>query len=205
MEDDKEKSEVGEAIRRLQRKAQLPNEIFAEALKEYEKVDEENWAEHFPPGFRERVAPTWLGEVYSSQKIGKELSKEWIKRRQLGDCAEARELISNLAALDHIFLHDRSRGAINQIGTEKLSRKGYGIVSAFGAVPNESDGNKTSNPGKNWKSNVDYEKWRRMDPMAEDKDHLFINRKVEDEIRSEMEREAQQLKARNKLYQNTDE
>lgn len=41
--------------------------------------------------------------------------------------------------------------------------------------------------------------------MAEDKDHLFINRKVEDEIRSEMEREAQQLKARKKLDQNRDE
>jgi len=163
------------------------------------------WAEHFPPGFRERAAPTWSGEVYSTQKTGKDWAKEWIKRRQLGDCNEARELISTLAALDHIFLHDRSKGAINQIGTEKLSRKGFGIVGAFGAVQKESDWKRTSNAGKNWKSKVDYEKWRRMDPMAEDKDHLFINRKVEDEIRSEMEREAQQLKARKKLDQNRDE
>lgn len=147
--DDKEKTEVGEVIRRLQRKAQLPNEVFAEALKEYEKIDEEMWAEHFPPGFRERVAPTWLGEMYSTQKTGKDWAKEWIKRRQLGDCNEARELISTLAALDHIFLHDRSKGAINQIGTEKLSRKGFGIVGAFGAVQKESDWKTTSNAGKN--------------------------------------------------------
>ena len=35
--------------------------------------------------------------------------------------------------------------------------------------------------------------------MLDDKDHIFVNRKAEDELRTEMDREAQMLKARSKL------
>ena len=125
-----------------------------------------------------------------------------MKKRQLGDNGEARELISTLAALDHILLHDRTPAAINAVGVEKMSRKGFGIASAFSNVNKEADWKKPANGGKNWKSKVDYEIWKRIDPMAEDKDHHFINRRVEDEIRTEMERETQHLKARRKLQEN---
>ena len=62
----------------------------------------------------------------------------------------------------------------------------------------ESDWKK---PGgsESWKSKVDYEDWKRIDPAYEEKDHLFVNRPAEDERRAEMERDAQMLKAKFKL------
>jgi hypothetical protein len=55
------------------------------------------------------------------------------------------------------------------------------------------------NGAKAWKSKVDMEMWRRTDPGLEDQEHIFVNRKVEDEMRGEMDREASMLKAKLKL------
>jgi hypothetical protein len=43
------------------------------------------------------------------------------------------------------------------------------------------------------------EMWRRTDPGLEDQEHIFVNRKAEDEMRGEMDREASMLKAKLKL------
>ena len=52
---------------------------------------------------------------------------------------------------------------------------------------------------KNFKSKVDKYLWKRYDPSYEDQEHAFVNRKVEDEVRAEMDRDAQLLKAKVKL------
>ena len=98
--------------------------------------------------------------------------------------------------MDAIFLVDQVPGAINQIGTEQLVRKIFGIRAAFRNVKSEADWKKT---GKNPKSKVDYEGWRRVDPAMMDSEHIFLNRAVEDEQRTEMEREASMMKAKAKL------
>ena len=59
--------------------------------------------------------------------------------------------------------------------------------------------------GKNWTSKVDYEEWRRVDPVRGNKDELmYINKKVEEEIRSEVERDASMLKAKKKFAEATE-
>jgi len=167
-----------------------------EALAEMVEQDPDLWATHFPLGYRERMTPQGMGEVYSSGKTAKEFGKSFIKERNLGECDEAREIIPTGAALDNIFLIDRTPGAINLVGTEKLARKFLGIKEGFKEVWKESDWKKT---GKNSKIKIDYEQWERIDPAKKDKEHTFVNRKVEDEIRGEMERDAALLKARLKL------
>ena len=143
-----------------------------------------------------RMAPHSMGEIYSSGKTAKAVAKEYIKERELGDCDEAREMIPASASLDAIFLVDQVPGAISQVGTEQLVRKIFGIREAFKKVKGVSDWKKT---GKNSKVKIDYEQWRRIDPAKVDAEHIFVNRKVEDEIRSEMERDASILKAQAKL------
>ena len=82
---------------------------------------------------------------------------------------------------------------------ERLGRKAWGIVSAFEKVKCEQDWKKMGS-AKNWHSKVDFEAWKRIDPGREGRDdHIFINRKAEDEMRGEMDREAQWLKVQQKL------
>ncbi len=46
---------------------------------------------------------------------------------------------------------------------------------------------------------VDRVTLKRTDPFVQDKEHIFMNRKVEDEMRTEMDRDASLLKVRAKL------
>ena len=191
-------AEMAILVKRLQKDAQTPQEIFVEALKQWKEEDKELWATNFPPGYRERTAAHTLGEIYSTGKTGKEWGKEWLKSKGVGDSQEAREILPPLCALDAIFITDRVKDAINQVGVEKLVKKVNGIRAGYAQVQKESDWKK---PGgsKSWKSKVDYQDWMRIDPAYEEKDHLFMNRSAEDERRAEMERDAQMLKAKFKL------
>ena len=194
----KEGPEMSVLIKRLQLQAQTSQEIYVEALKEFDEVDPESWAAHFPPGYRERVAPIFLGELYSLGKNLKVWAKEWLKEKQLGDCPEARDILGACSALDTLFLTDKVPGAINQVTTEKLARKVMGIRSAFKHVMKMGDWKRTEG-AKTWTSRVDREIWRRIDPQLEDTEHMFINRRAEDEMRGEMDRDAALLKAKAKL------
>ena len=189
--------QVAQTVERLRRNAMPPQQVYIEALTHYRAEDREEWCEHFPPGYRERIAPTWLGEIYGTGRTGRDWAKNWLRERDLGDCAEARELLPTMCAIDNIFLHDKLKGAINSISTEKVARKAYGIVSAFENVRRRADWQK---PGgaKSWTSRVDYETWARIDP-GKLSDRPYVNRRVEDEIRGEMDRDAQLLKAKTKL------
>ena len=188
-------------MKKLKRNAQLPQEVFLEALEEYEEVDPETWATHFPPGFRERITPEVMAEIYSEGKTAKAWAKQWLKDKELGECDQAREILPPAASMDALFLVDRVKGAINHVGTEKKARKIHGIKMAFDKVTKQSDWKKGSSNAKNWKSKIDEEMWSRYDPEKLDQTHVFINRKAEDEVRGEMEREANLMKAKNKLLE----
>jgi hypothetical protein len=183
-------------IKKLTREPRTPKEIFVAALKEFREVDKEVWATHFPPGFRERVSPQVLGEIYANG-TAKEWAKEWIKSKELSECDEARQVIPTCAALDSILLVDQVRDAINQVNTEKMARKVLGIRSAYKDVFTKSDWK--GGRAAVWKSMVDMEAWKRTDPGLGDQEHIFMNRKAEDEMRGEMDREASMLKALSKL------
>ena len=190
--------EMSILIKKLQKEVKTPQEIFVEALKDYEEVDADVWATNFPVGYRERTAAHTLGEIYSKGDTAKKWGKEWLKEKELGDCQEAREILQVLWALDCIFLVDQVKGAINQVGVEKLVKKVNGIRFAFAEVKCVGDWKKPQN-AKNWKSKVDYVVWARTDNAYLDKEHVFINRKAEDEQRTEMERDAALIKAKLKL------
>ena len=190
------KSDVSGIIEKLKRTAARPHETYLEHLSGYQEVNAEEWSTHFPVGYRERVAPSWLGEVYATGSTGKRFAKDFVRERALGDCNEGRELIPIMAAIDSLLLHDKQPGAINSISLEKLAKKGYGIFVAFQNVEKKSDWKKESNAPKGRTSKVNEELWRRIDPGRAGNDEMaFTSKKLEDEIRGEVDRDANLLKA----------
>ena len=186
-------------MRLLLKNTERPQEIFKETLAEYAEVDQTVWEQNFPVGYRERRAPGFFAEVYGSGETGKAWAKKFVNERQLGDCPAARELIPTMAAADLILLKDRPKGAINSLAVEKIAKKGLGIFKAYRLCRVKSDWERPAN-AKAWKGKVDEELWRRTDPAVAGLDDLeFINRPAEDEIRTEMDREASIAKARTKL------
>ena len=78
-----------------------------------------------------------------------------------------------------------------------MTRKAFGIVSAFEPVKKRNDWQRPSG-AKTWQSRVDYDAWTRIDP-ARLPEKAYVNRRMEDEIRAEIDRDAQLQKAKNKL------
>ena len=189
---------VADAITKLRRQAERPQETYLRVLDNYREVDKEAWAAHFPTGYRERVAPAWLGQVYSTGKTGKAYAKEYIRDRHLAKCDEARELIAVLAAIGALLLEDTQPDVINSVALEKLAKKGYGIHQAFFDCEKEEHWRRNDKQ-KNLRK-VNEELWKRIDPARSGKeDQIFVNRGVEEEIRGEVDRDAQLLKAFAKL------
>ena len=144
------------------------------------------------------MGPDFLADVYSSGRRGKDWAKEWLRERQLLECQSARKLISIMAALDTLLFEDSNPEFINQLGTERLAKRALGLYKAFEGVKKESDWRRPPQ-AKTWKTRVDWEAQRRIDPSATDAEGRFHYRNVEEENRTEMEREAGILKARAKL------
>ena len=149
-------SEMGDVIRKLKQKAMKPQEIYMGALGDYRPVDPEAWAVHFPPWYRERLAPAWLGEVYPSGMTLKEWGKQWLKEKKADDSKDAREVLPARVGLDSIFLRDQTKDAINFVSVGRLARKAYGIVVGYENVRIENDW-KRNPANKGWKSKVDHE------------------------------------------------
>ena len=129
-----------------------------------------------------------------------QFAKNFIRDRSLAESTEARELIPVMTAIDALLLQDQQLGVINTTGLERLAKKAYGIVAAFKSVEKKDDWKKPVNAAKHWRSKVNEELWRRIDPArAEADDRQFSNRKLEEDIRTEVDRYAQLLKAFAKL------
>ena len=127
-------------------------------------------------------------------------AREWLRERQLLECPAAREFIAVFTALDPLLFEDASEDFINQIGTERLAKKALGIFKAYEGVRKEADWRRPpGSAAKGWKTKVDFEAQRRVDPTAADAEGAFRYRALEDEQRVEIEREANILKAKAKL------
>ena len=186
-------------MERLERKASAPLDVFKKQLAQYKAVPPEIWNSYFPAGYRERVAPEFLSEVYSQNKRAEDWAKDFLRDRELLDCFAARELMASLSALDAIFLLERQPGALNRVSTEKLARKAYALYLAFNGVRRQADWKRPKGEGgKTWKSKIDWDAAKRYDHTLTDEDIITISG-AEAEVRKEMERDALMLKMRSKL------
>jgi hypothetical protein len=193
-------SDLAKVISKLKKSVETPHEIFVKCLEGYVAEDPDDWSRYFPVGYRQRVAPTFLAEVYSQGMTAKAWAKRFVNDRQLGEFGEARDLIPAMAAIDSLILQDRAVNIINSVALERLAKKSYAIYQSCQHVKSEKDWRKPKDAKKDWRSKVDFVLWRRLDPSKlQDDEMTFVNRQVEDEVRTEMDREASLLKARQKL------
>ena len=177
---------------------------MAEAVKElerYQSVKDSEWP--LPPGYRQRLAPSYIAHVYGKSSRGYEYAQEYLRVHGLDDCYAAQEIVSILEFFDRLLLMDKIRGFINWPNTEYAARRAYGLELAFMKCKTKNDWCKAQNAGKTWRSKVNWDDCKRLDPRSVDAGKLQV-RSVEDEIRVGMERDALFAKVRTKLETQND-
>ncbi|CAK0897485.1 unnamed protein product, partial [Prorocentrum cordatum] len=184
------------AIKRMRFKAQLPQQVFMEQLDEYREIEPEEWNGRMPEGYGQ-ISAEVLSEIYSSGKTAEAWARDFIRDRGLSDCNTAREMIAAFAAVDTMLMTDRQRGLLNLVSFERLVRKGYAIVRAYRNVNSRDDWSRPKD-AKNWKSKVDWEAARRLDPQLADESTIRVM-SAEEEMKKAMGRDAQLTKARSDL------
>ena len=195
----KMKMDMSSHIQKLERLSQNPTGIFAQALRGLEPWEEDFVNDHFPPGYRARVAPQTFTHIYSHGKRAKEYFIEWLRSRGLMDCAAARELIACGDTLDTLLIDEPLTNFINSLQVEKLGKKIFGLQRAFENVTQSSDWKKPTGATKNWSSKVDWASAKQVDPELKMPDTLPRIREQEDETRLEMDREAMLLRTQKQL------
>ncbi|CAK0869509.1 unnamed protein product, partial [Prorocentrum cordatum] len=188
---------VSLAIKRMRFKAQMPQQVFLEQLEDFKEYPASEWATRMPEGYRERIAPDVLSEVYSTGKTAEAWARDYIRDRGLADCNTAREMIATFAAVDTMLMTDRQKGLLNQVSFERLVRKGYALVRAYRNVHCRDDWSRPKD-AKSWKSKVDWEAARRLDPQLADESTIRVM-SAEEEVKKAMGRDAQLIKARTDL------
>ena len=191
---------VKQAVMKMKLKAQLPQQLSLSQLEDYKEVDKELWEAQFPIGYRERMAATFLSEVFPTGKTGEQWARDYVRDHGVRECHASRELIAAMSALDAMLMVDRERGLLNRVSVERLARKAYALTRAFRNCVSEADWRKPKNADKAWRSKLDWESARRIDPpLGCEQDGSISIPKVDEEVRKEMDREATILKARAKL------
>ena len=117
--------EVQEAIRRLEQQSQTPQQRFVPHLRNVRPLDEDAWNREFPIGYRTRIAPSFLTDVFSSGKKGKDWAKDFIRDHCMSEYPPAKDLVATMAALDTMIFADESPDVLNKFSTERLAKKGY--------------------------------------------------------------------------------
>ena len=103
-------------------------------------------------------------------------------------------MVATFSAVDTMLMTDRERGLLNKVCFERLVRKGYALVRAFRNVQCRADWSKPKD-AKSWRSKVDWEAARRLDPQLVEDGTITIM-SAEEEIRKTMSRDAGILRAR---------
>ena len=195
----KVKTDVSASVQRLKRLSQNPTAIFSEALEHMEDWEEEFFLEHFPPGYRARVAPDVFTNIYSHGKRAKEYFMDWLRSRGLMECNAARELIACGDVLDTLLIDEPLDNFINKLQVEKLGKKIYGLQKAFENVNQESHWKKPTGAAKQWTSRVNWEAAKQVDPELLMPNQVPRIRQQEDETRMEMDREAMIIRTQQRL------
>ena len=187
-------------LRRMKNKAMLPQQVFLSQVERFRAVDPNHWAQHFPENYRERIAPEFLAEVYASGMTGEQYGRSFLRNRELLECQPAREIIAGLAALDTMLLADRDEDMLNKVATEKLARKVLGLMRAYEKVNCVADWPRPrGRDGEKWRSKVDWEAARRIDPFIRSLDTAIRIPGLEEELRRSMDQEAAYLRVAQRL------
>eukprot|EP00972_Heterocapsa_arctica_P038045 5600546-Heterocapsa_arctica.AAC.1 len=76
---------------------------------------------------------------------------------------------------------DREKGLLNRVSVERLARKAYALARAFRLCQTEADWRRPKGKdGNSWKTKIDWESARRIDPMLGD-DGLITIPSVDEE------------------------
>ncbi len=119
-----------------------------------------------PQGFRKRLAPSHLAQVYKSGITGVGYGRGWIQNHHLEKCSPAQEILSIMEAVDDSVITDE-RDVINSVAFEKLCRRAYGLERAFENVWCEDDHKRPeSQKGKSWKSKVQWDSCGALGPQG---------------------------------------
>ena len=199
----KEHSKINGIIQQLQKLNYNPQQVWLEALREYQEIALDRWP--LPVGYRSRVAPEYFSKVYGAPRTAVEYGQKWVEDHHLSGCSWSRGYLDALACADRLLLNDRSPGIVNSTSLEYLARKAYGFEAGFALVRQESDWRKPRNAGKDWSTKVDFEIIRRIDPgIQSDFMGGEYMRDTREEMRVEMGRDADFAKVQLKLGQRTD-
>ena len=190
-------------MERLDRMAQNVSAVFKEKHGALEVWSEAQAAQHFPVGYRQRVAPSLLSSIYAENKRAKQWFEDWLSAKQLMECPEARELIAIGAALDVMMLDDPVENFINLASVESMCKKAYGITQAYANVNNKEDWHCPAGSSKSkWKTKVQWEVAKQYDPELR-KDALPPVPEVEEEVNNVLNLQAQLQKVQQKTVEAT--
>ena len=190
--------ELEAQVARLVRVGQNPTEICREAILQLEDWSTVDMMEAFPEGFRVRLAPQLLTQIYQSGKKARDFILEWLRVRTLYENPSAREALSVAGTIDTLLLDEKVPNFINKVSTEKLCKKLYALMIAFEHVSKESDWKKPQGSSK-WQSKVNWEEARRYDPELKTDNQVPRFRDVEDLVHKEVDREAALIRSKMKL------
>ena len=85
----------------------------------------------------------------------------------------AREVVASVGAADAMLLADRQEGLLNKVSFEKLVRKGYALARACRNARGKGDWSRPTD-AKTWKSKVDWEAAKRLDPHVSEEGALCV-------------------------------
>ena len=187
---------VKDIVKMLAATAKNVNEAYVQELKNYKDIPLSEWP--LPVGYQQRLAPAYLAEVYRSGNTGENYAKEFRRQHGLNDCLAAQEIDSILGNFDRMLLVDNEPGFLNRVSSEYAARRAFGLQQAFRRCQKKDDWNRPKNAPASWRSKVDWEELDRLDPRASETLPTSM-RAVENEMRTELERDALLLKAKSKL------
>ena len=187
---------MAEVIQKLEVQAKNAQALFIQELREYREIPLKDWP--LPTGYQQRLAPAYLAECYRQGRNAEEVGREFLRSHGLEECTVAQELVSLLSGFDKMLLVDNEPGFINRVSTEYAARRAFGLQQAFRNCRRKEDWQKPKNAPQSWRSKVDWQELRRLDPRSAESLPVGM-RHIENEIRGELERDALIMKAKAKL------
>ena len=86
---------------------------------------------------------------------------------------------------------DQEEGLLNKVTTERLARKVLGLIRAYDKVTCLKDWSRPQGKeGEKWKTKVDWDAARRVDPFIKESEHTIRIPALEEEVRKSMDQEA---------------
>lgn len=171
-------------------------------IKRFRPIPDKDW--RLPPGYRVRIAPSYLAWIYSKYSTAKESGLKWMEKRAVQDCLSVRIFLENCCAFDRLLLEDKIEGFVNWMDTEYKTRKCYSLELAFRRATKREHWAKPKDnkAAANWLSLVDWTLAGKVGPSVVDQSEFSLAA-LEDEVKGVTEREAMLAAARAKLIDMT--